>query len=118
MVELSHTCGSLDIRARYNPSLLHTAHIRRMRAIVFAVGLVPITSVPLYAQTNAALQGFVFDVSGAVIPRATISVHSAASGPPGNLVGSPTFGQITRTRLATGEAGSSRQIQLAVKAYF
>jgi hypothetical protein len=39
-------------------------------------------------------------------------------GPPGNLVGSPTFGKITRTRLATGEGGSSRQIQLAVKLSF
>jgi hypothetical protein len=36
-------------------------------------------------------------------------------GPPGNLVGSPTFGKITRTRFSTGEGGSSRQIQLAVK---
>jgi Carboxypeptidase regulatory-like domain/TonB dependent receptor len=36
-------------------------------------------------------------------------------GPPGNIVGSPTFGKITRTRLSTGEGGSSRQIQLAVK---
>ena len=35
-------------------------------------------------------------------------------GPPGNIVGSPTFGKITRTRLPTGEAGSSRQMQLAV----
>jgi hypothetical protein len=39
-------------------------------------------------------------------------------GPPGNVVGSPTFGKISRTRLPTGEAGSSRQIQLAVKASF
>ena len=39
-------------------------------------------------------------------------------GPPGNLVGSPTFGRITRTRLPTGEAGSSRQIQLAVRLSF
>ncbi len=39
-------------------------------------------------------------------------------GPPGNLVGSPTFGKISRTRLPTGEAGSSRQIQLAVKVSF
>jgi hypothetical protein len=39
-------------------------------------------------------------------------------GPPGNIVGSPTFGKITRTRLPTGEAGSSRQIQLAVRASF
>jgi hypothetical protein len=39
-------------------------------------------------------------------------------GPPGNIVGSPAFGKITRTRLPTGEAGSSRQIQLAVRASF
>jgi hypothetical protein len=39
-------------------------------------------------------------------------------GPPGNIVGSPTFGAITRTRLPTGEAGSSRQIQLAAKLMF
>jgi hypothetical protein len=39
-------------------------------------------------------------------------------GPPGNIVGSPTFGRITRTRFATGEGGSSRQIQLAAKLSF
>ncbi len=39
-------------------------------------------------------------------------------GAPGNIVGSPTFGMITRTRLPTGEAGSSRQIQLAVRMAF
>ena len=39
-------------------------------------------------------------------------------GPPGNIVGSPGFGKITRTRLPTGEAGSSRQIQLAVRMSF
>ena len=39
-------------------------------------------------------------------------------GPPGNVVGSPTFGQITRTRLPTGEAGSSRQIQLVARFSF
>jgi len=39
-------------------------------------------------------------------------------GPPGNVVGTPTFGQITRTRLSTGESGSSRQIQLAAKLIF
>ena len=39
-------------------------------------------------------------------------------GPPGNVVGSPTFGKISRTRLPTGEAGSSRQIQLAVRLSF
>jgi hypothetical protein len=39
-------------------------------------------------------------------------------GPPGNIVGSPTFGKITRTRLPTGEAGSSRQIQFAARVSF
>jgi hypothetical protein len=39
-------------------------------------------------------------------------------GPPGNVVGSPTFGKISRTRLPTGEVGSSRQIQLAVRLSF
>jgi hypothetical protein len=39
-------------------------------------------------------------------------------GSPGNIVGSPTFGKVTSTRLPTGEAGSSRQIQLAVRLAF
>jgi hypothetical protein len=39
-------------------------------------------------------------------------------GPPGNIVGTPTFGKIIRTRMPTGEAGSSRQIQLALKFSF
>jgi hypothetical protein len=39
-------------------------------------------------------------------------------GPPGTIVGSPTFGKITRTRLPTGEAGSSRQVQLAARLSF
>jgi hypothetical protein len=39
-------------------------------------------------------------------------------GPPGNVVGSPTFGKVSRTRLPTGEAGSSRQIQLVAKLSF
>jgi hypothetical protein len=39
-------------------------------------------------------------------------------GPPGNIVGSPLFGKITRTRFATGDTGSSRQAQLVVKVAF
>jgi hypothetical protein len=39
-------------------------------------------------------------------------------GPPGNIVGTPTFAKITRTRLPTGEAGSSRQIQLGARLSF
>ena len=44
--------------------------------------------------------------------------NHANFGPPGNVVGSPTFGKISRTRLPTGEAGSSRQIQLAANLSF
>jgi hypothetical protein len=44
--------------------------------------------------------------------------NRANFGPPGNVVGTPTFARITRTRLSTGEAGSSRQIQLAAKLIF
>jgi hypothetical protein len=44
--------------------------------------------------------------------------NHANFGPPGNVVDTPTFGKITRTRLPTGEAGSSRQIQLAAKLWF
>jgi hypothetical protein len=39
-------------------------------------------------------------------------------GPPGNIVGSPAFGKVSRTRLPTGEAGSSRQMQLAARLSF
>jgi len=39
-------------------------------------------------------------------------------GPPGNIVGSPAFGKISRTRLPTGEAGSSRQTQLVARLSF
>jgi hypothetical protein len=44
--------------------------------------------------------------------------NHANLGQPGNVVGSPDFGRITRTRFATGESGSSRQVQLAVKLFF
>ena len=44
--------------------------------------------------------------------------NHANFGPLGNVVGSPMFGKITRTRLPTGEAGSSRQIQLVLKLLF
>jgi hypothetical protein len=46
--------------------------------------------------------------------------NHANFGPPGNVaqVGSSTFGVISRTRLPTGDAGSSRQIQFALKLIF
>lgn len=39
-------------------------------------------------------------------------------GQPGRVVGSPSFGRITNTRFPTGDSGSSRQIQLALKFEF
>jgi hypothetical protein len=36
-------------------------------------------------------------------------------GQPGNVVGAAGFGQITNTRFPTGESGSSRQVQFALK---
>jgi hypothetical protein len=44
--------------------------------------------------------------------------NHANLGPPGNLVGSPGFGRINSTRFPTGESGSSRQIQFALKLIF
>jgi outer membrane receptor protein involved in Fe transport len=39
-------------------------------------------------------------------------------GQPGNMVSTPNFGRITSTRFPTGESGSSRQLQFAVKLLF
>jgi hypothetical protein len=39
-------------------------------------------------------------------------------GQPGRVIGTGTFGQITNTRFATGDSGSSRQIQFAMKLIF
>jgi len=44
--------------------------------------------------------------------------NHANFGPPGNVVGSPSFGRITNTRFPTGESGSSRQIQFAMRLMF
>jgi hypothetical protein len=44
--------------------------------------------------------------------------NHANLGQPGNVVGSPSFGRITNTRFPTGESGSSRQIQFALKLIF
>jgi hypothetical protein len=41
--------------------------------------------------------------------------NHANFGQPGNVVGTPAFGRIVNTRFPTGEAGSSRQIQFAMK---
>jgi hypothetical protein len=39
-------------------------------------------------------------------------------GRPGNVVATPAFGRITSTRFPTGESGSSRQVQFALKLLF
>lgn len=44
--------------------------------------------------------------------------NHANFGRPGNVVATPAFGRITSTRFPTGETGSSRQVQLAVKLLF
>jgi len=44
--------------------------------------------------------------------------NHANFGQPGNLVGTPAFGRITNTRFPTGESGSSRQVQFALKLIF
>ena len=44
--------------------------------------------------------------------------NHANLGQPGNIVGTPDFGRITNTRFPTGESGSSRQVQFAVKLIF
>jgi hypothetical protein len=41
--------------------------------------------------------------------------NHANFGRPGTTVGTPAFGRITSTRFPTGESGSSRQIQFALK---
>ena len=44
--------------------------------------------------------------------------NHANFGQPGRTVGAATFGKITNTRFATGDSGSSRQIQFALKLLF
>ncbi|HKP11021.1 MAG TPA: TonB-dependent receptor, partial [Blastocatellia bacterium] len=44
--------------------------------------------------------------------------NHANFGQPGNVVGAPAFGRITSTRFPTGESGSSRQVQFALKLFF
>ena len=44
--------------------------------------------------------------------------NHANLGQPGNIVSTPNFGRITSTRFPTGESGSSRQLQFAVKLLF
>lgn len=45
-------------------------------------------------------------------------LNHANFGQPGRVVGTATFGQITNTRFATGDSGSSRQMQFALKYKF
>ncbi|HJP94084.1 MAG TPA: TonB-dependent receptor [Pyrinomonadaceae bacterium] len=45
-------------------------------------------------------------------------LNHANFGQPGRVVGTANFGQITNTRFATGDSGSSRQMQFALKYQF
>jgi hypothetical protein len=44
--------------------------------------------------------------------------NHASLGQPGRIVGTPGFGRITNTRFPTGDSGSSRQLQFALKLMF
>jgi len=44
--------------------------------------------------------------------------NHANFGQPGNIAGSPNFSRVTATRFPTGESGSSRQLQFAIKLLF
>jgi hypothetical protein len=44
--------------------------------------------------------------------------NQASFGQPGRVVGTPGFGRIINTRFPTGDSGSSRQLQFAVKLMF
>lgn len=63
-----------------------------------------IKNLTLGEQMRIQLRTEIFDV-----------FNHANFGQPGNVVGTPAFGVITSTRFPTGETGSSRQIQFAVK---
>ena len=45
-------------------------------------------------------------------------LNHASFGQPGRVVGSATFGQVSNTRFPTGDSGSSRQLQFAMKLIF
>ena len=63
-----------------------------------------IKNIKLGEKLRAQFRGEFFDL-----------FNHANFGQPGNVVGTPAFGRITSTRFPTGETGSSRQIQFAVK---
>ena len=91
----------------------------RARALVWVVlgmiGGLAVALVTASLTTNAV----VLVTVGAALAAVQKGLCDATRiGPPGNVVGSPTFGKISRTRLPTGEAGSSRQIQLAARFSF
>jgi hypothetical protein len=44
--------------------------------------------------------------------------NHANLGQPGNIIGTLAFGRISTTRFPTGESGSSRQVQFAMKMMF
>jgi hypothetical protein len=71
------------------------------------VDLSVLKNIKLYRQVRVQLRAEVFDF-----------FNRANLGQPGRVVGAPAFGQITNTRFPTGDSGSSRQLQFAVKLIF
>ena len=63
-----------------------------------------IKDISLSARTRLQLRLEIFDL-----------FNHPNFGPPGNVVETPAFGRLTSTRFPTGESGSSRQIQFAMK---
>jgi len=59
-----------------------------------------------------------FEASDLASRAGIFNLFNHANFGPRNVVGSPTFVTITRTRLPIGEAGSSRQVQVAATLSF
>jgi len=72
-----------------------------------------------HARSGAPPRGRMFDASDLASRADIFSLFNHANfGPPLNIVGSPTLVTITSTRLPIGEAGFSRQVQLAATLSF
>lgn len=63
-----------------------------------------IKNIPISEDVRVQFRAEVFDL-----------FNHANFGQPGNVVGTPAFGRIVNTRFPTGESGSSRQVQFALK---
>ena len=71
------------------------------------VDLSLVKNTKLSEQMNLQFRAEVFDV-----------FNHPSFGQPGRIVGTPGFGRVTNTRFPTGDSGSSRQLQFALKLMF